>query len=105
MTHVSINNHDWTVAYDDPVVPVLPHNVLGRTCFDTLQIIMKRDLSEQALRLSLLHELAHAFLFSQGRVYQERFTQEDLCEFVAWNGPEIVGVAETITKELKEDQQ
>ena len=56
----------------------------GRTLANDFIIKIANDMSPQAKRLTFLHELTHAILSCQGRWYQKKFTQEEICEFIAY---------------------
>ena len=42
----------------------------------------------------------NAVLDTQGRCMQKKFSVEELCEFVAWNGEEITRITKEIMKKL-----
>lgn len=64
----------------------------GRTCANDFVIKIASDMTLQAKRLTFLHELTHAILSCQGRWYQKKFTQEEMCEFIAYTHSMIVDI-------------
>lgn len=52
-------------------------------------IKIRNDLDIVGIRLVLRHELVHAILLTQGRVYQKKFDLEEMCEFISYQLPEI----------------
>lgn len=68
----------------------------GRTFHNDRIIKVRDDVDEIATALILRHEIVHAILGTQGRVYQKKFDLEDVCEFIAYKLPEINQIMETI---------
>lgn len=64
----------------------------GRTLHNDRVIKIRDDLDEITTELVLRHEVVHALLGTQGRVYQKKFDVEELCEFIAYKLPEINGI-------------
>lgn len=63
-------------------------------------IKIRDDLDEVSTMLIIRHELTHALLGTQGRVYQKKFDVEELCEFVAYKLPELHQMCEFIANSL-----
>lgn len=81
----------------------------GLCCHNERVIKIRNDLDNIATRTIIMHEITHALLGTQGRVYQQKFSVEELCEFIAYRFPELTHIYETITyqimsKVLKDDQ-
>ena len=70
--------------------------VLGCCKWKERAIKIVDDLDEINTEITIRHEVTHAILYTQGRAFQENFTQEDVCEFIAWKLPEINDVVERI---------
>lgn len=70
----------------------------GRTRHNDFTIEVRGDLPLATTRVVLTHEITHALLGTQGRVYQRKFDIEEVCEFIAYRLPEI----EQATKSVME---
>lgn len=68
----------------------------GQTRCNDFQILIRNDLSPITTELVLRHEVVHALLDTQGRVYQKKFDVEEVCEFIAWKLPEINDIVENV---------
>lgn len=68
----------------------------GQTRCNDFQILIRNDLSPVTTELILRHEVVHALLDTQGRVYQKKFDVEEVCEFIAWKLPEINDIVENV---------
>ena len=68
----------------------------GQTRCNDFQILIRNDLSPVTTELVLRHEVVHALLDTQGRVYQKKFDIEEVCEFIAWKLPEINDIVENV---------
>ena len=73
----------------------------GQTRCNDFKILIRDDLNERAQRIVITHEIVHALLDTQGRVYQRKFDLEEVCELVAWKLPEINQILETIERNTK----
>ena len=71
-------------------------STLGVCKFKERLIQVVTDMDEASTQVTIAHEVAHAILYTQGRAYQNKFTLEELCEFVGWKLPEIEDVTHTI---------
>ena len=96
---VRIGNYTWTVKFVD--IQELPRSE-GQTRVNTFEILIRNSLSENTRRLTFIHEVVHALLNTQGRFYQNKFTQEEICEFVAWRFNEIQDIIETYERNEKQ---
>ena len=88
---VRIGCYTWQVRFVD--AQELPRSD-GQTRCNTLEILIRDSLDENAKRLTFIHEVIHALLNTQGRFYQNKFTQEEVCEFIAWRFNEIQEIIE-----------
>ena len=73
----------------------------GICMHNDLTILLRKDLNFTMLECVLRHEITHAILCLQGRCYHNKFTQEDLCEFVAFQSPYICKKVNKIIEVLK----
>lgn len=78
---MKINNLEWQIK----ATTDFDENLFGRTDYDTLTIYISVRTCIQTQRVSLLHEITHAFLHSYGFMFKDNFTREDICEFVSHN--------------------
>ena len=96
-----INGYLWTVVF---VVDATQNTYLkdndGYCDFNDFTIYIRKELSLKAQEKVLIHELTHACLDTQGRLYQEQFNVEDLCEFVAYCSPQIIEIANDVIEQL-----
>lgn len=94
---IRIGNYTWQVQF-------VPKDLLGDyegvTHHNLFVIQVRDDLPVMATRLTLIHEIIHALLGTQGRCYQKEFTNEDVCEFIAYRFEEIKACIEVIDREL-----
>lgn len=97
---ITINGIEWTVkeASCDELKGKIAVDgfILGVTMYDTNEIFVGNWLSDTQKKRTLRHELAHAFLFSNGFLTVEKFNVEALCEFIAVYGGEIERIREEI---------
>lgn len=68
---------------------------IGITRCNDQQIIIYNNLSEARFRMTLIHELTHAFIDAYGFwAHSEKFSHEDIAEFVSTYADDIVRIAE-----------
>ena len=89
-----LGNHNWRVRF-------LPTHLMrenengtcwtGKRCID-----IDESMDDKETKLVLTHEIVHALMATQGRVYEEGLCNESVCEFIAWNIDEIVSVRNKI---------
>lgn len=72
----------------------------GRTWHNQQIITISNDMNYTGTLLCIVHELVHAILGISGRVYQDKFNVEELCEFVAYKYPLIHKLVEEISGKL-----
>lgn len=92
-----INNHTWNIVFFERTT----ERYDGVTNESTMTIEINKNISPQALRHSLIHELVHAYLASFGfdNYVLQKMTIEQVCEFVAHNGDNIINDANKILGE------
>ena len=93
---IEINNIKWEVFIDKS----MSSDYLGITSDNEYTIRLNPNLSKQAFKPTVIHELGHAFLYSFGFKFKKEFTDEDLCEFVAMNIEQILNCYKKIEREL-----
>lgn len=72
----------------------------GRCYHTDREIVIAKDMDEVSTILTIRHEIVHALLGTQGRVYQTKFGIEEVCEFIAYKLPEINEIMEKVENEL-----
>ena len=82
-----IGNHNWEIRFITN--RLMPEGAAGFTYFQRKTIDVDDSLDKENTELVVIHELTHAFLMTHGRGYQLKFSQEEVCEFVAWNIKDI----------------
>lgn len=88
---ISIGSYPFQIKL---VPPEEIENCDGRTYHNERVIKIRNDLDEITTELVLRHEVVHALLGTQGRVYQRKFDLEEVCEFIAYKLPEIKEVCD-----------
>lgn len=107
---IKINNLTWTIREVETRSTELVVN--GNQCFGvckhyTQEILIDETLKPDAKLQVLKHELTHAFIRCCLLDYQEHYTEEDMCEFVALYSEQINNIAKeyfngTLEKYIKE---
>lgn len=98
---IIINNVEWDFNFVPSVC--LPANYYGQCCEEELTINVLENMSPQRQRFTIIHELIHAIIHSQGRAYTwEDMNEENVCEFIAWNLDTINSLVDYI-EEHRED--
>ena len=108
--NTKINNLTWTIREVETRSAELIVN--GSQCFGvckhyTQEIMIDETLKPDAKLQVLKHELTHAFIRCHLLDYQEHYTEEDMCEFVALYSEQINNIAKeyfngTLEKYIKE---
>ena len=98
-----INELIWDIAIVATASPEL--NVDGAICrgttwFGKQLICVSSDLDPQTAKITITHELTHAFLWSTQMRRPDTFTEEEICDFFARWGSQIVNAAEEVYAEL-----
>lgn len=79
-TKVIIGGYEYSVQY-------IPHSEMpgydGLTYSNERTIKIRNDLDDTATLLIVTHEVVHALLATQGRVFQKKFDVEEVCELIA----------------------
>ena len=89
---VRIGLYDWDVLF----VPKDEIRGMDGQCkCSEFKILIREDLKE-CRKLTIIHEIVHALLDTQGRCFQKKFDLEDVCELIAWRLPEINSVLERL---------
>ena len=98
---VKIGGYEWTVKFVDKG---FINGCDGRTHCNEFVICIREDLQPVVMRETIVHEIVHALLTTQGRYYQKKFDLEEVCEFVGWQLPEIYGAATSVFKAMEAEQ-
>lgn len=103
---IKINGLKWEVAWvKENSKKLICDDVkcLGVTYFDKNRIYLNKTLSEKEFEVTVIHELAHAFLFSndvQLNTDDDR-VDETVCEFIEKNLKKIMKLSTKIVKAWK----
>lgn len=95
---VKIGNYDWNVRF---VSKEELKGSDGQTRCNDFEILIRDDLNEESTNVIVIHEIVHALLDTQGRVYQRKFDLEEVCELVGWNADAILKARDLIMKRRK----
>ena len=102
---VNVGSLVWTIKKVPKGSKYLIHED-GDICYgicntETLTIyIQGTELNSQLYKSYLIHEIAHAFIFSTFAYTKRKFDEEELCCFMQYQGPEVLELVEYCYKEL-----
>lgn len=94
-----INGLLWDISIVPPTSPELyvdGNTCRGTTWFGQQQIFLSADLNADSAKVVIIHELTHAFLWSTQMRIPDTFTEEEICDFVARWGSEIISTAREV---------
>ena len=92
---IEINNVKWDFRFVDETA--LPPGYYGQCSSELLAIRVLKTITPARQRYTVAHELTHALIASQGRTYcYHNLTEEELCEFMAWNADTIIKLTDYI---------
>ncbi len=100
----SINGINWTMEYADSDKDFLndgDNTILGLTKFLEQTIYIRKGMSKELTRRTVIHELCHCFLFSLG-FSMDCYTEETMCDLFGNYADHIVGLADDFEKEVIE---
>lgn len=100
---ININHLLWeinVVSTTDPELMVDGEMCRGTTWFGKQQIFLAKELNANTALRVIIHELTHAYLYSTQMRIPETFTEEEVCEFVACWGADIISMANEVYTEL-----
>lgn len=97
--NIKIAEQIWEVFTADAHDPELIAD--GRACLGTtwcghFKIYLSKELFGSRLLRTIRHELTHAFIFSTQCEVPEAFNEEQICEFVAIYGKEIIEMSDKL---------
>ena len=93
---IKIHNYKWRVKFvsecsiDDTAC-------LGLTEYLEQTIKIRKGMSKELTRATVIHELVHAFLFCYG-IQDDPYKEEQVCEFFGVHADEIMNLTEKIMK-------
>ena len=94
---VKIYDYTWSIRFLKP--ELMRENEYG-TCWTIKRAIDIDDsLTYEEARLILGHELAHAFVAVAGKLHENDFSEEEVCDFIAWNMDAIIRIRDKILAE------
>lgn len=101
----TLNGVNWTVERVSPNNPALvdesdeSQHRLGVTWFITNEIYISNELSPERMMMTLMHELAHAYIHSTQVQELTGMDEEVLCDFVGLYADKIVNTANYIVRD------
>ncbi|MBQ8830837.1 MAG: hypothetical protein IJ017_04515 [Oscillospiraceae bacterium] len=100
---IKINDVAWSVKRVDPNHAGLYVNgvaCVGTTWPAKAEIYIADNQAPSKMLLTIRHELAHAFLNCTQIRAPESFSEEEICEFVALHGGQVMRLAEVIVEAI-----
>lgn len=98
---MKINNLNWTVC-----LAYLEDGTMGLTTYSNQTIQIQCGMIEECIRLTLMHEIVHAYLYSYGfNQNQREFHKEELCEFIAQNVDNLIKLRDIAMIELNKSRK
>lgn len=92
MYKLYINNLEWEIKEansDSEELKLNEENVIGFCQPYTNTIYIDKTLKEYHKKRVLAHELTHAYIYSHLLTRPEKYSEEELCDFVALYGKQI----------------
>lgn len=96
---LNINGLEWKIVID--VNGVLEETRFGSTYYDSLTIVINKNICNKSKKTTLLHELIHAYVYSYGFSYKESYNREEICDFIAFNIENINWLYQRALEELE----
>jgi hypothetical protein len=96
---IHINHLLWevnVVPTTDPGLHVDGEMCRGATWYGKQQIYLAEELTANTAMRVIIHELTHAYLYSTQMRLPDTFTEEEVCEFVACWGTDIISMANEV---------
>jgi len=92
--YANIGNRKWSIRF-------MPKELMQEdnygTCWTLKRAIdIQNCLDRGEAEIVLAHELTHAFLAVAGKLHVEDFSEENVCDFVAWNIDNIIQIRDEI---------
>lgn len=101
---IKVNGYKWKVEFVDGEIekmhPDSDHYNLGLTEYCEGIISIRKGMSKETTRSTVIHELIHAFLFSYGYAVE---SEEAMCNFFGSQADRIMKITNEIMKGVKED--
>ena len=96
-----VNNLEWTMNFVDADKAFLNENgntILGLTEYVSQTISIRKGMSEQLTRNTVIHELCHCFLFSFG-FCSESYDEEAICNLFGSHADSILELTDEFMEE------
>lgn len=104
--NLKIGTYNWTIKKvdaDSEYLLINGQKCFGVTDFSNLIIyVPDSGISKQIIKTTIIHELAHAHMFSIG-LRADSFDEEDVCYFVEANGESIIEKSFYVYRTLYEE--
>lgn len=97
MYTIYIHNVPWKIEFVEKDAEVISGSC-GITYKEECISYIRNDLSDEMTRRTLIHEIAHAYIWVYGfeDITNRKFTEEDLCNFIETYGYDIISQADTV---------
>ena len=95
-----VNKLEWSIKHVNEDKVLLNHEdetFLGLTDYIKQTISIRKGMSEQLTRQTVIHELCHCFLFSFG-ISTESYDEEQVCNFFGSHADTILDLTDKFMK-------
>lgn len=100
----TVNNLEWTMVFADADKAFLNENgntILGLTEYVNQTISIRKGMTKELTRSTVIHELCHCFLFSFG-FCAESYDEEAVCNLFGSHADAILNLTDKFMKERGE---
>lgn len=100
---IRVNSSKWNVVMTDSAEELRDRNghiCKGTTSYKNRKIYLDFRVSREDLLHIIKHELTHIYIYETQIELKERYSEEDICEFVAIYGARIINKANSILKRI-----
>ena len=92
---IKIDGRRWLIKRVKPTNKVLDGDY-GACDFTTSTIYISNIIDSNLAKDTIIHELAHAFLFVEGHVQFENYSEENVCDFFGSFGLKLINTANKV---------
>ena len=102
---LKINDLSWDLAFVQSRNQDSDESICGVTRKTRLEIYVNSDMDDTLVYRTIIHELAHAYVWSFGFENFESFKEEDLCNFIESYAKDILSKADDVFGEYKKEKK